>query len=208
MGATEVALQKSWPARIQRVYCGQGEKQGRDSSEKQAQKSGKEKPGMRLLTVAILGAVALLAACSDDDAAIDPSATAGATENGTPAANTVEYFNVIVGDRVFFDTDRHDLDTEAQYVLSKQAQWFAANPGTTAVIEGHADERGTREYNLALGARRANSVRSFLISQGVDASRLRAVSFGKERPVALGSDPNSWSQNRRGVAVVTGAPTS
>ncbi len=93
-------------------------------------------------------------------------------------------------------------------MLSKQAQWFAANPGATAVIEGHADERGTREYNLALGARRANSARAFLISQGTDGSRLRTVSFGKERPVALGSDEQAWSQNRRGVTVVAGAPTS
>ena len=109
---------------------------------------------------------------------------------------------------MFFDTDRHDLSTEAQFILSKQAQWFAENPGVTAVIEGHADERGTREYNLALGARRANAARSFLISNGVDASRLRSVSFGKERPAALGSDENSWAQNRRAVAVVEGAPSS
>jgi peptidoglycan-associated lipoprotein len=164
---------------------------------------------MRLLTIAILGAAALLAACSDTDSAIDPSAAAGAgTGQEGPAPNTAEYFNVVVGDRVFFDTDRHDLTSDAQYVLSKQAQWFAANPGTTAVIEGHADERGTREYNLALGARRANSARAFLISQGVEASRLRAVSFGKERPVALGSSEQSWSQNRRDVTVIAGAPTS
>ncbi|MFQ5566314.1 MAG: peptidoglycan-associated lipoprotein Pal [Paracoccaceae bacterium] len=162
---------------------------------------------MRLLTIAILGAAALLAACSSDDSAVDPSATAGAGE-GAQATNTIEYFNVVVGDRVFFDTDRHELTPEAQYVLSKQAQWFAANPDATAVIEGHADERGTREYNLALGARRANSVRAFLISQGVDAGRLRTVSYGKERPVALGSNEQAWSQNRRGVTAVTGAPTS
>ena len=162
---------------------------------------------MRLLSIAILGAAALLAACSDTDSAVDPSATAG-TGAGAQAPDTVEYFNVVVGDRVFFDTDRHELVAEAQYVLSKQAQWFAANPVATAMIEGHADERGTREYNLALGARRANSVRAYLISQGVDGSRLRAVSFGKERPVALGSDPQAWSQNRRGVTVVAGAPTS
>ena len=162
---------------------------------------------MRLLTIAILGAAALLAACSESDSAIDPSATAGAG-NSAQATNTVEYFNVVVGDRVFFDTNRHELTSEAQYVLSKQAQWFAANPGATAVIEGHADERGTREYNLALGARRANSARAFLISQGTDGSRLRTVSYGKERPVALGSDEQSWSQNRRGVTVVAGAPTS
>ena len=144
---------------------------------------------------------------SDTDSAIDPSATAGAGDT-TQATNTVEYFNVVVGDRVFFETNRHELTSEAQFVLSKQAQWFAANPGTTAVIEGHADERGTREYNLALGARRANSARAFLIGQGVDGGRLHAVSFGKERPVALGSTGQAWSQNRRSVTAVTGAPTS
>ena len=162
---------------------------------------------MRPLTIAILGAAALLAACSETDSAIDSSATAGAGDF-PQATSTLEYFNVVVGDRVFFDTDRHELTAEAQYVLSKQAQWFAANPGATAVIEGHADERGTREYNLALGARRANSARAFLIGQGVEGSRLRTVSFGKERPVALGSDQQAWSQNRRGVTVVAGAPTS
>jgi peptidoglycan-associated lipoprotein len=165
---------------------------------------------MKLLTIAILGAAALLAACSDSDTMVDPSAAAGAGTGqvGGPAPNTVEYFNVVVGDRVFFDTDQHEVTSESQYVLSKQAQWFAANPGASATIEGHADERGTREYNLALGARRANSVRAYLVGQGVDASRLRAVSYGKERPVALGSNEESWSQNRRGVTAVTGAPTS
>ncbi len=165
---------------------------------------------MNKLTFAILGAVALLAACSDTDSAVDPSASAGAgsaTSTG-PAENSVEYFNMIVGDRVFFDTDRYELTSEAQFVLSKQAQWLNANPGTTATVEGHADERGTREYNLALGARRANSVRAYLIGQGVDAGRLDAVSYGKERPVALCSDESCWSQNRRGVTVVAGAPTS
>jgi len=166
---------------------------------------------MRKLTiVAIIGAAALLAACSDKDkAGMDASAAAGAQSTaGQPAPESVEYFNVVVGDRVFFDTDQHDLSSEAQFILSKQAQWFAANPGTTATIEGHADERGTREYNLALGARRANSVRAFLIAQGVDANRLRTVSYGKERPVALGSDERAWAQNRRAVSVVVGAPTS
>ena len=164
---------------------------------------------MRLLTIAILGAAALLAACSGTDSDVDPSAAAGTnTGQEGPAPNSVEYFNVVVGDRVFFETDQHDLTSDGQYVLSKQAQWFAANPGATAVIEGHADERGTREYNLALGARRANSARAFLISQGVEASRLRAVSYGKERPVALGSTEQAWAQNRRGMTVVTGAPTS
>lgn len=165
---------------------------------------------MKLLSIAILGAAAFLAACSDSDPIVDPSAAAGAGQGqvGGPAPNTVEYFNVVVGDRVFFDTDQHDLTSDAQFTLSKQAQWFAANPGTVATIEGHADERGTRDYNLALGARRANSVRAYLTGQGVEASRLRAVSYGKERPVALESSENGWAQNRRGVTVVTGAPTS
>jgi len=166
---------------------------------------------MRLFTMAILGAAAFLAACSSTkDGATDGSAGAGAGTGvaGQPAPNTIEYFNVVVGDRVFFDTDQYDLTPDAQYTLSKQAEWFAANPAATAVIEGHADERGTREYNLALGARRANSARSYLISQGVDASRLSTVTFGKERPVALGSDEQSWAQNRRAVSVVANAPTS
>jgi len=165
---------------------------------------------MRLLAIAVLGAAALLAACTDDEA-MDASATTGANAAATqtgPAPNTLEYFNVVVGDRVFFETDQHELTPEAQFVLSKQAQWFAANPGATATIEGHADERGTREYNLALGARRANSVRAFLVGQGVDGGRLHTVSYGKERPVALCSDESCWSQNRRAVTVVAGAPTS
>ncbi|MEM9735818.1 MAG: peptidoglycan-associated lipoprotein Pal, partial [Pseudomonadota bacterium] len=127
---------------------------------------------------------------------------------GLPPVNSPEYFRQVVGDRVFFATDRHDLDAEAQATLQGQAEWLASNPGTSATIEGHADERGTRAYNLALGARRANSVRDFLVARGVDPSRLRTVSFGKERPIALGSDPSSWSQNRRSMTIVSGAPGS
>ena len=166
---------------------------------------------MRYLTVALIGTVALLAACSESGKDADTSATAGAAggvEQSSLPPNSVEYFNVVVGDRVFFDTDRYDLSPEAQYVLSKQAEWFAANPGVSAVIEGHADERGTREYNLALGARRAESVRSYLVSQGVESTRLRTVSYGKERPVALCSDESCWSQNRRAVTVISSAPAS
>lgn len=166
---------------------------------------------MRPLTMAILGAAALLAACTDSEApveaSVEASASAGTQQTG-PAPNTAEYFKIVVGDRVFFATDQHELTVEGQSVLSKQARWFTANPDASAIIEGHADERGTREYNLALGARRANSVRAYLISQGVAGSRLRAVSFGKERPVALGSTKQAWEQNRRGVSVVTDAPTS
>lgn len=167
---------------------------------------------MRLVSVAVLGAAMLLAACSgsgkDTDAAATGAGAGSGVEQSSLAPNSVEYFNVVVGDRVFFETDRYDLSPEAQYVLAKQAEWLNANPGVTAVIEGHADERGTREYNLALGARRAESVRSYLVSQGVDPGRLRTVSYGKERPVALCSDESCWSQNRRAVTVVQGAPTS
>ncbi|MEM7506796.1 MAG: peptidoglycan-associated lipoprotein Pal [Pseudomonadota bacterium] len=164
---------------------------------------------MILKKIALIGAALLLAACSSDpEAGPDAGVTGGGSTAGGPAPNTLAYFNQVVGDRVFFDTDRHDLNSSAQATLSGQAQWLNSNPGTTAVIEGHADERGTRQYNLALGARRANSVYNYLISQGVEANRLRTVSYGKERPIALGSDPNSWSQNRRGMTVVTGAPSS
>lgn len=160
-----------------------------------------------LPAIAIVAAIAV-AGCSSDEPA--PTATTGGPVPGAtgPAPNTVEYFNQVVGDRVFFATDRFNLDPTAQATLQRQAQWLQANPGMVVTIEGHADERGTRQYNLALGARRANSVRRYLIAQGVDANRLRAVTFGKERPVALGSNESAWSQNRRGVSVVAGAPAS
>ncbi len=153
------------------------------------------------------GAFALLAACASDPEAPAPGTGTGAGDpqagaGGVGDIRSVEYFNVVVGDRVFFETDRFDLDAVAQATLRRQADWLAQNPTATVAIEGHADERGTREYNLALGARRANAVQSFLVSNGVAATRLRTVSFGKERPVALGSDPASWAQNRRSVSVV------
>jgi len=105
------------------------------------------------------------------------------------------------GDRILFETDRFNVDTEDQDVLQRQAQWLAQYPGTRIMVEGHADERGTRDYNLALGERRANSAKNFLVSVGVDASRIQTVSYGKERPSALGSDEQAWAQNRRAVTV-------
>ncbi len=159
---------------------------------------------MRLVATAAFAVAIMLSACSSSD----DSATAGAGAASGPAPDTVEYFNQVVGDRVFFATDQHSLDTLARSTLDRQAQWLQTNPGTTVMIEGHADERGTRQYNLALGARRANSVRQYLIQNGVPANRLDSVTYGKERPVALCSDESCWSQNRRGVSVVAGAPTS
>jgi peptidoglycan-associated lipoprotein len=105
------------------------------------------------------------------------------------------------GDRIFFDTDRFNVDAEDQATLQRQAQWLARYPNVRVTVEGHADERGTREYNLALGERRANSAKNYLGSLGVDASRVQTVSYGKERPQALGSDEQSWAQNRRAVTV-------
>jgi peptidoglycan-associated lipoprotein len=156
------------------------------------------------LGLAALTALAL-AACSqtpeDSVSASDPS-------QGTIAEGSLQYFNSVVGDRVFFAFDSSALDGIAQDTLARQAQWLQTNAAVTATIEGHADERGTREYNLALGARRAAAVYNFLVSQGIDPSRLRTVSYGKERPEALCSDESCWSVNRRGVTVISGAPVS
>ncbi len=105
-------------------------------------------------------------------------------------------------DTVYFGTDEHILDTAAQATLAAQARWLLENPNVRASIEGHADERGTREYNMALGERRANSAKNFLVSQGVPADRLLVTSWGKERPVAIGSNEEAWAQNRRAVTVL------
>jgi peptidoglycan-associated lipoprotein len=105
-------------------------------------------------------------------------------------------------DTVHFATDSSDIDSEAQGILTRQAAWLAKYPNVQVTIEGHCDERGTREYNLALGDRRANAAKNFLVNAGVPASRISVISYGKERPVALGSDEASWAQNRRAVTVV------
>ncbi|MCA3265906.1 MAG: peptidoglycan-associated lipoprotein Pal, partial [Azospirillum sp.] len=107
-----------------------------------------------------------------------------------------------VGDRIFFASDRTDLTPEARRTVEGWAMWLRQNPGVSATIEGHADERGTREYNLALGERRAAAARNALIAQGVDPRRLSTVSYGKERPQVLGSTEQAWAQNRRGVLLV------
>jgi peptidoglycan-associated lipoprotein len=105
------------------------------------------------------------------------------------------------GDRVFFDTDRFNIDAADQATLQSQAQWLAQYPNTRIVIEGHCDERGTRDYNLALGERRANAAKNYLASLGVDAGRIQTVSYGKERPAAAGSNESAWALNRRAVTV-------
>jgi len=152
------------------------------------------------------GAALFLAACSDD--APEPGAPTDVSSASSIDPSSLQYFQQTVGDRVFFETDSNRLTGVGQQTLQRQAQWLNQNQGVNAVIEGHADERGTREYNLALGARRAEAARSFLIAQGVAAARLRTISYGKERPESLCSAENCWSQNRRAVTVIAGAPTS
>ncbi len=126
--------------------------------------------------------------------------------NGSSASpGSTQDFVANVGDRVFFDTDSSDLSAQARATLDHQAQWLGQYPRLTFTIEGHADERGTREYNIALGARRATAVRDYLVAHGVTASRMRTISYGKERPVATCNDISCWSQNRRAVTVIDGS---
>jgi peptidoglycan-associated lipoprotein len=121
---------------------------------------------------------------------------------GAAAPGSQQDFVVNVGDRVFFETDSSELTDQARATLDKQAQWLSNYNRYSFTVEGHADERGTREYNIALGARRAETVREYLISRGIPAQRMRTISYGKERPVALCNDISCWSQNRRAVTVL------
>jgi peptidoglycan-associated lipoprotein len=167
----------------------------------------------RIQTLAlVLLATTALAACGKKQIA-DLPPTADGTQNGTqPETSTAgqivpgsqEDFLQTVGmngDRVFFDTDRFNIDTADQATLQAQAQWLARYPNKSITIEGHCDERGTRDYNLALGERRANAAKNYLASLGVDASRIQTVSYGKERPAATGSNEDAWAQNRRAVTI-------
>jgi peptidoglycan-associated lipoprotein len=162
-----------------------------------------------LLMVAVLA----LAACNNPDR----YGAGGAGGAGGPGGSGIDttglgdpnnptsiaYFNQRVGDRVLFAVDQSTLSPEGRAVLTAQAQWLMQNVGYAAIIEGHADEQGTREYNLALGARRAAAVQNFLISQGVPANRLRTISYGKERPIEVCSTEACYSQNRRAVTVLS-----
>ncbi len=134
----------------------------------------------------------------------DPNAGYGTGGTGgvdTGPGSQADFMRSVQSDRIFFDTDRYNVDNADMVVLQSQAQWAMRYPNTMLVIEGHADERGTRDYNLALGERRANAAKQYLISLGVPAGRIQTVSYGKERPQALGSDESSWAQNRRAVTV-------
>ena len=148
------------------------------------------------------------AACSNQDSitggtlAGGPGSGGGFGAGGAASPGSAQDFAVNVGDRVFFESDSTDLTPQAVATLDKQAQWLGRYPRYTILLEGHADERGTREYNFSLGARRAQTVRDYLASRGIDGSRVRTVSYGKERPVAVCNDISCWSQNRRAVTVL------
>lgn len=158
-------------------------------------------PAPQLL--AALAAAAMLAACSSTP---ETAATAGGGEGGAGGGairpGSQEDLRANVGDRVFFQTDRSTIAADQRPVLERQARWLAQFAQNQVTIEGHADERGTREYNLALAQRRANSARDVLVASGVAGSRIQVVSYGKDRPEALGSDETAWAQNRRAVTVV------
>ena len=163
-----------------------------------------------LVKVILVTSVLGLAAC--DNVAGGSSNTASLNDGGVGAGGVVDqaspaYFQQEIGDRVLFVVDQSTLTTEAQGILLSQANWLLANTNYTATIEGHADEQGTREYNLALGARRASEAREYLVSQGVASNRLKVVSYGKERPLEICSNESCYSQNRRAVTILTGGLT-
>lgn len=160
-------------------------------------------------TLLLIAALALSACNNPDRYGAGAGGAGGAggidtTGLGDPSNPTsIAYFNQTVGDRVLFAVDQSTLTPEARTVLAAQAQWLLTNAGYAAIIEGHADEQGTREYNLALGARRAAAVQNFLISQGVPANRLRTISYGKERPLEICSEEACYAKNRRSVTVLS-----
>jgi peptidoglycan-associated lipoprotein len=147
---------------------------------------------------AVLAAVISLGACANNP----NGQQAGAGGAGAAVPGSAQDFVVNVGDRVFFETDSTELTPQARTTLDKQAQWLQYYGKYSFTVEGHADERGTREYNIALGARRAQTVREYLVSRGVESNRMRTISYGKERPVAVCNDISCWSQNRRAVTVL------
>ncbi|MGJ0508497.1 MAG: peptidoglycan-associated lipoprotein Pal [Methylocystis sp.] len=162
-----------------------------------------------------LTAALAMAGCAKntaDEAAADLAGGAGAggggrggiARSGVGAPGSPQDFANNVGDRIFFETDSTDLTSQAQATLDRQAEWLNRYGRYSFTIEGHADERGTREYNFALGARRAETAKNYLISRGVASSRIRTVSYGKERPVAVCDDISCWSQNRRAVTLLPG----
>ena len=172
--------------------------------------------GSRILSLLAVVLVVSMTACSKSnkdagsistDGAMNSNVTATSAPvdqaaTGGPVPGTQQDLVVNVGDRVFFGYNEFALTTEARTTIEKQAQWLKTYPHINISVEGHADERGTREYNLALGEKRATAIRNYLVSLGVEASRLQTISYGKERPVCTDASESCWAQNRRGVLVV------
>jgi peptidoglycan-associated lipoprotein len=167
---------------------------------------------MRFKILSVLAAVALLSACASGSEDNGTSSSAGATITAKPAVSVAPTSTVKpgsqedlvanVGDRVFFGYDKYTLTDKSRAILDKQLAWLNTNPSAKIIVAGHCDERGTREYNLALGERRASAVKDYLVQLGLNPSRIRTISWGKERPVAVGSMESSYTQNRRSVTEV------
>jgi len=157
--------------------------------------------------LALLGIAVFTAACGPDTKT-DPNANANTrTGRPDPRGSWTDFTNPGRNghaDRVFFDLDQHDVRPDQEATVRAWAEWARAHPGASMLIEGHCDERGTREYNLGLGARRATSVKNLLVSLGIESNRVRTISYGKERPAEGGSSEDGWGRNRRGVAVPSG----
>ena len=160
---------------------------------------------MNLRPLSLIAGLLLLAACSQNPSNTGAGANTGAgnaTTQSQVAPGSKEDFIQNVGDRVFFDFDKSVVKPEGQQTLQRQAEWLKRYPNVTVTVEGHCDDRGTREYNLALGERRATAVQRALIALGVQGNRIRTISYGKERPAVLGDNDAAWAQNRRGVTVI------
>ncbi|WP_372988457.1 peptidoglycan-associated lipoprotein Pal [Marinobacter sp.] len=161
---------------------------------------------MRFLLVLALGL--FVAACSTSERSGTDASSTGSTGTTTgqtmtgPEPGTQAHLNQTIGDRVFFDFDRYSIRSDMQGTVSAWAQWMKENPGVSILVEGHADERGTRDYNYALGARRSHEVKLALTAMGVDGDRIETTTFGKDRPAVLGSNEAAWAKNRRAVVVV------
>jgi peptidoglycan-associated lipoprotein len=168
-----------------------------------------------MLRLAAVAAFVALAACTTKPQAVEQAPPPAAAPPAAPEVTStivpgsLQDFRVNVGDTVHFDYDKSDIKDEDRSTLQKQATWLEKYPQVRVTIEGHCDERGTREYNLALGARRANAVKEYLVSLGVSSARIDTISYGKERPICTESNEDCWAQNRRGVTTITsGAATS
>ncbi len=165
---------------------------------------------MKLKIIAIIGAVSLLSACETASQKVVSGSNSGSASSSVDKKNslfsqakqTAADKLIAVGDRVLFDYDSSKLDSSAKILLDAQSRFLRANSDLNFIVEGHCDERGTREYNLALGEQRATAVRDYLVIQGIDPDRIKVISYGKEKPAVVGSNSMAWSKNRRAVTII------